>query len=108
MPEAGVVTWRHRRQDVPTERHHSLNPADACQRLIGGDKFATADIGLRQRKLTDDLLEPQLFGLVDDDEQHFIVKRGLRMLAIKQRIKREVTRISHFSHVMLVACGLAR
>ena len=101
MPKAGVIARRHRRKHIPTQRHHRLNPADPRECFVSRDEFSCADVILRQRKLTDDLLKPQLLGLVNDDKQHLIIKCGLRMLAVKQRIKREVTRISHLSHAGL-------
>jgi hypothetical protein len=45
-----------------------------------------------------DLFEPQLLGLVDDDEQHFVVLFALRILRRQHLVERQVAGIGHVGH----------
>ena len=49
----------------------------------------------RQPELVQHLLQPQFLGLVDDDEQHFIVQVGQRLLGGEQLVELQIIGIGH-------------
>src|SRR5262249_12457676 len=75
----------------------ALEPAHDASEILVLNHLA-AEIDLDAVELVQNLLEPQLVGLVHDDEKHFIVRgpavaRALRLLGGEQRGKLEVTGI---------------
>ena len=74
MTELGVIDRSQGRQHVPRQGHHRLDPVDPRHRLAGRREAIFAKQADRQPKLVKHLLHPQLFGLVNDDEQHLVVQ----------------------------------
>ena len=76
--EGQEVLRRHRLQHLDVLDQHALDRVDADQvvpRALGiAREHALAD----RLQLEQQLLEPQLIGLVDDDEQQLVVHRGVR------------------------------
>src|SRR3546814_15226735 len=56
------------------ERHHRLDAGHTRQALMDLDQRIPPDEVARKPQLMDDLLQPKLLGLVDDDEQHLVVQ----------------------------------
>src|ERR1700685_3109192 len=89
-PEGGELLRGHRLKDVQLP-HHGLeylgDPARGgqCPRAV-----AVLKPVLQQRRLVQDLLEPQLVDLVDDDEEQLVVRVGERRLTRKQVVKAQV------------------
>ena len=48
-----------------------------------------------QGRLVQDLLEPQLVDLVDDHEEQFVVRPGLRFLAGQELVELQIAAVRH-------------
>ena len=84
IAKRAVIDRGERRQHIPRHGHHRLDPADPRQGLIGFGVAVPGHQPGRQRDLVEHLLEPQFLGLVDDDEQHFVMQPGSRALGTEQ------------------------
>jgi len=74
----------------------------ACAQFVDGEGDGLLNVfvphataGLVIVELVDDLLEPQFLGLVEDDEQQFVMMIRDRMLGGEQRPQSEVAAIGH-------------
>src|SRR3546814_762285 len=72
------------------ERHHRLDAGHTRQALMDLDQRIPPDEVARKPQLMDDLLQPKLLGLVDDDEQHLVVQLRDRMLCGKDLVEGEI------------------
>ena len=82
------------------ERLHPLADMVLVEGVGGWAAPLTAT--LDQRHLVQDLLQPQLLGLVDDDEQHFVVFVRDRMLGRQQVVQRQIAGVGDVG-----GCGVA-
>src|SRR5438034_3026752 len=74
------------------------------------EEIAHGEISLYFLKLMKQLLEPQLVGLMNDDEQHLVMLGwgGARLLKREQLLKIEITRVSQGRHIRHAPCARAR
>ena len=81
VAELEIIDGRQRREHVPRQGHHRLDAADPRHRLVGLGEAVLPDTSVTAKpQLVQHLLHPQLLGLVDDDEQHFVVEVRQRLL----------------------------
>jgi hypothetical protein len=66
---------------------------DAAQRPHGAGRVARGQDGAQPAQLVEELLEPQLVDLVDDDEQELVVLLGAGDLARQELIEAQVARV---------------
>jgi len=99
VPEPGELGRRHGLQDVQL-RHHDLQDGQRPpQRAHGVRRLAGLELGLELAQLVQQLLEPQLVDLVDDDEQHLVVLTRPGLLRRQQLIEPQVSGVGDgFSH----------
>ena len=95
--ELGVLRGRQRGQDRPLLGEGLLDVLDAGDALERGAEIVGAQPGGRAAELVQHQLQPQLRGLVLDDEQHFVVVLGLadRLLGTEKGGQLEVGRVAH-------------
>src|SRR4029450_13321793 len=77
-------------------RHKRLHDCPhALERMNRTEQIASGEVSLNFLELMQQLLEPQLVGLMDDDEQHLVVlgRGGARLLESQQLLKIEITGI---------------
>ena len=93
---------------------HPPQTVDGAAHVVGVvvDPAADEDV-THQVQLEQDLLEPQLVGLVDDDEQHLVIavlRRGetLWMLAVQDFIELDVVGIIEIGHGLSFGYGVQR
>ena len=94
-----VIGRGQRREHVPAQRHHRLDAGDAGEILVDLDQLVGADQRTRQPQLVDGLLEPELLGLVDDDEQQLVMMIGDRVLGVEQLVERQILAVGHVAGV---------
>ena len=104
VAELEEVERRHSLQHVDLLQEQALDPADPLERLDGESELAV--VGHRAGEdpvdpgqLEQDLFEPQLVGLMDDDEQHLVVRRppgqlALTLLAVEQPVELQMLAIA--------------
>jgi hypothetical protein len=68
--------------------------------MDGAEKIAGGKIALYFFKLMQQLLEPKLVGLMNDDEKHLIVfrRRGARALQPEQLLQIEIVGVGEWRH----------
>ena len=86
VAESHVVDRGKRRQNIPRQGHYRLYPADPRHRLVSRGKTILVHKRDREIELVEHLLQPQLLGLVDDDEKHFIVEVRQRLLGAEKLV----------------------
>ena len=84
-PEAEELAGRHRLQDVDLRDGHLEDREHAPQGVQHVGRVARHHPALQVGHLVQQLLEPQLVHLVDDDEQHLVVLVGARALGARAR-----------------------
>ena len=90
VPEPGELGRRHGLQHVQL-RHHDLQDGQRPpQRAHGVRGLAGLELGLELAQLMQQLLEPQLVDLVDDDEQHLVVLGRPGLLSREQLVQPQV------------------
>jgi diguanylate cyclase (GGDEF)-like protein len=90
VPEPGELGRRHGLQHVQL-RHHDLQDGQRPpQRAHGVRRLAGLELGLELAQLVQQLLEPQLVDLVDDDEQHLVVLGRPGLLRREQPVEPQV------------------
>jgi hypothetical protein len=72
------LLWRHRLQDVDLLFEQSLDRVYAAKPLGGRGCVVTVEREHGGVQLVQDLFEPQLVNLMDDDEEHLVVMRRPR------------------------------
>ena len=91
VPEPGELGRRHGLQHVEL-RHHDLQDGQRpAQRAHGVRRLAGLQLGLQPAELVQQLLEPQLVDLVDDDEQHLVVLGRPGLLRREHLVQPQVT-----------------
>src|SRR5262249_38687751 len=89
-PEAEELAGRHRLQHVDLGHRHLQDRQDPLQRVQGVWGVAGLQPVLEVAQLVDQLLEPQLVDLVDDDEQDLVVLLGVGPLRPQHLVERQV------------------
>ena len=72
------------------------------------EKIAGGEISLYFLELMQQLLEPELVRLMNDDEQHLVVlgRRGARLLHREQFLQIEISGIRQRRHTLMLASTL--
>jgi hypothetical protein len=88
-----VLAGRHRLEDGPLLEQHPLDVRDAREDL----ERLREPVGAHQRRraveLVEQELDPQLAGVVLDDEQHLVVHRGYGSLRGEQLVEVQVVAV---------------
>ena len=84
IAEAEELTRRHRLEHVDLGDGHLEDRAHPPQRVQHMRGVAVFEPSLEVVRLVEQLLEPQLVHLVDDDEQHLVVLVGTRVLRTQE------------------------
>jgi diguanylate cyclase (GGDEF)-like protein len=100
VPEPGELGRRHGLQHVQLGHHDLQDGQRPAQRAHGVRGLARLELGRQPAQLVQQLLEPQLVYLVDDDEQHLVVLGRPRLLGREQLVQPQVPgvgnrRLSH-------------
>ena len=81
----------HRLEHVELVEQQPLDRDDAAQPRRGDVRAAVGELVARRGQLVQDQLEPELVGLVDDDEQQLVVGAGRdRALELQQVVDQQV------------------
>ena len=83
---------RHRLEDVELRDQHLEDGEDALHRVLRAGGVVDVEQGAHPVELVQDLLEPELVDLVDDDEQQLVVLGavGARLLQAEQLVNLQV------------------
>src|SRR3984957_16328146 len=90
VPEPGELGRGHRLQHVELGHHGLQHGQHPAQRAHGVRRLARLELGLQPGQLVQQLLEPQLVDLVDDDEQHLVVLGRPGLLRREQLVQPQV------------------
>ncbi len=95
--ELRVLGGRQGGEHRPLLRHHILDALDAGDALEGFAQVISGQQLAGGGELVQQLLEPELGGLVLDDEQHLVVvlRVAHRMLRGEQLVQRQVRPVGH-------------
>ena len=85
QPEAEELERRHGFQDVELRDHHLENRQDPLERVLRLVRLIVFEQPPHAIEFVQQLLEPQLVDLVDDDEQHFVVFGPLRTRLLQRQ-----------------------
>ena len=108
VAEAGELARRHRLQDVDLRDHDLQDGEHPAQGVEGPGGVVVLQQLLGVDQLVDQLLEPQLVHLVDDDEEHFIVLVGARPLGAEDLVEGEVRGVRQRRSGRLVTAATLR
>jgi hypothetical protein len=103
-----VVARRECREHVPGLDELGHDPSHARQHLEGRLEIIGADPVAGGAQLVTDELQPQLGGLVLDDEQHLVVLSRPGTLRREELIEREVVAIAHLAAAEVDVRALVR
>jgi hypothetical protein len=81
--ELEEVAWRHRLEDGDLLDQDPLDRVDAIQQMARPARVVGVDQRARGLELEQDLLEPELVDLVDDDEEELVVSRRVRQQTLE-------------------------
>ena len=73
IPKTGERRRRHCLEDIYLRHEHLHNCAGSFERMNCPEEIAGGEILFNFLELMQELLEPQLIGLMDDDEEHLVV-----------------------------------
>jgi diguanylate cyclase (GGDEF)-like protein len=90
LPEPGELGRRHGLQHVELGHHDLQDGQRPAQRAHGVRRLAGLELDLQLGQFVQQLLEPQLVDLVDDDEQHLVVLVRPGLLGLEQLVQPEV------------------
>ena len=119
VAEIEEVERRHRLQDAELLHQELQDLDDAVEAAHDAAEIlvlerVAVELRLDAAELVQDLLEPQLVGLVHDDEQHLVVRRlaapqAFRPLAIEQPVELQVVGVIAVGCLVRhgAACGVA-
>ena len=93
--EARIIGRRERGENLPRLNQIHLYARHARHHLEGGAEIVGADLPDGGDDLVQAQLHPQFGGLVDDDEQHFVMAVGERALAGEQLGEAQIVRVGH-------------
>ena len=93
IAEAGELSRRHRLQHVDLGDDDLEDRQDPPQRVGGLGRVVGLQPALGVGDLVEELLEPQLVDLVDDDEQQLVVLVRAGALCAEHLVEREVGRV---------------
>src|SRR5439155_19532437 len=87
---------RHRLENVHLRHQHLHNCPYPLERMNRPEELARGELSPYFLELMEQLLEPQLVGLMNDDEEHLVVLggRGTWLLKREQLLQIEITRVS--------------
>jgi MFS family permease len=108
VPEGEIVGRRQRRQHVPGLDQLRLDARHPGGHLEGRGEVVGADPLARRLELVQRQLQPQLGRLVHDDEQHLVMLRRKRPLAVEQPVELQVLAIAHRLAEVGMGAGLRR
>ena len=112
IAEGLELARRHRLQHVDLRDHRLEDREHALEGVERVRRVAVLQAALQVRALVQELLEPQLVDLVDDDEQELVVLGGARPLGAQHVVEREVRRVRQRSpliaHGALVTASKCR
>ena len=103
IAEAGELPGRHRLQHVDLRHRDLQDREDAAQCAHRVRGVAVLEPGLQVGQLVEELLEPQLVHLVDDDEEHLVVLVRARPLGTEHLVEGEVAAVGQGGVVIHVA-----
>src|SRR5438876_7064499 len=101
---------RHRLENVHLRHQHLHNCPYPLERMNRPEGIARGEISPYFLELMEQLLEPQLVGLMNDDEEHLVVLggRGTWLLKREQLLKIEIACVSQRRHIRHAPCARAR
>jgi diguanylate cyclase (GGDEF)-like protein len=94
FPEPGELGRRHGLQHVELGHHDLQDGQRPAQRAHGVRRLAGLELNLQLGQFVQQLLEPQLVDLVDDDEQHLVVLVRPGLLGPEQLVQPQVAGVS--------------
>src|ERR1051326_577392 len=108
VTKAGETRRRHGFENIDLRDQHFHDRADPFKRVDCAEEIAAREIAIYFREFMKQLLEPELVGLMNDDEEHFVVLRrnGTRFLQGEKVFQVEVTRVSEQRHVLDSRCWM--
>jgi hypothetical protein len=117
VPEVEEVEWRHRLQDRHLLDQQLLDLHDPAQQRNRGAHVGLIYHSLAEDpphlvELPEDLLEPKLVGLMDDDEEHLVVDRvprlcALQVLGVEELVQPEITPVVEVGVHLYLLCQAA-
>ncbi|MNE25672.1 hypothetical protein D3C80_1190070 [compost metagenome] len=94
-PDRVVFGWGHGRQHGPGMHQLIENPRHPRQHLERRRQLTQANVFAGSLELVQHQFHPQLGCLVLDDEQHFVMVRGQRMLGAENLAQVQVVAVTH-------------
>ena len=94
-PDGRIIMRGHRAEHIPALDQLSLRTRHAREHLEGGPQVVSPDACARLGQLVQAQLEPQLARLVDDDEQHLVMRFRRGMLRRENALEIEVAGIGN-------------
>src|SRR5436190_9123723 len=94
---------RHGLEDIELRHHHLENGENALERVLRAVRLVALEQPADAIEFVQQLLEPQLVDLVNDDEQHLVVLRSgrARLLQRQELVDLQVTRVSERGFVVV-------
>src|SRR6185295_11463062 len=93
LAEGQELERRHRLEDVELRHHHLQDRQDPLQRVLRAVRLVLLEQRAHAIELVEQLLEPQLVDLVNDDEQHLVVLVRARLLQGEKLVDLEIVRV---------------
>src|SRR5438552_9794159 len=100
----------HRNENIHQRHQHLHDCANPLERMNRPEEIARGEISPYFLELMEQLLEPELVGLMNDDEEHLVVLggRGTWLLKREQLLKIEIACVSQRRHIRHAPCARAR
>src|SRR5260370_39566162 len=87
------LCWRKRLQHIDLRDDRLEDRQDAFESPQGVGRVTCFEAPLEECQLMQELFEPELVNLVDDDEEHLVVLVGARLLRGQHLVEREIRRV---------------
>src|SRR5207237_4021865 len=99
---------RHSIEDVHLRYERFHDCPHALKRMNRAEEIATGKLSLNLLKLMQQLLEPELVRLMDDDEQHLVMlgRSRTRLLESQQVLQIQIIGICERRHTFMLASTL--
>ena len=92
--EGQKLQWRHRLEDVELRHHDFQDGEDPLQRVLGAVRLVARQQPRDAIEFMQQLLEPELVDLVNDDEEHFVVLSvGPRLLQRQKLVELQIASV---------------